>query len=67
MRKIQFTDTYSGKTVNIVINLTDNEKEDFLRDNDKHIIYGKMSDYQRKKVESIFGKMNAYYTKIEIL
>lgn len=30
-------------------------------------IYNKMSSYQRAKIESFFGKMNAYYTKIEIL
>lgn len=53
--------------VNIVINLTDGEKEYYLREDDKNVIYNKMSSYQRAKIESFFGKMNAYYTKIEIL
>ncbi len=54
-------------TINIVINLTDGEKEYYLREDDKNVIYNKMSSYQRAKIESFFGKMNAYYTKIEIL
>lgn len=65
--KIQFTDSYSGRAINIVINLTDGEKEYYLREDDKNVIYNKMSSYQRAKIESFFGKMNAYYTKIEIL
>ena len=34
--KIQFTDSYSGRAINIVINLTDGEKEYYLRENDKN-------------------------------
>lgn len=51
----------------VVINLTDGEKEYYLREDDKNVIYNKMSSYQRAKIESFFGKMNAYYTQIEIL
>ena len=58
--KIQFTDSYSGRAINIVINLTDGEKEYYLREDDKNVIYNKMSSYQRAKIESFFGKMNAY-------
>lgn len=49
------------------MNLTDGEKEYYLREDDKNVIYNKMSSYQRAKIESFFGKMNAYYTQIEIL
>jgi hypothetical protein len=58
---------YHGRAINIVINLTDDEKEYYLREDDKNVIYNKMSSYQRAKIESFFGKMNAYYTQIEIL
>lgn len=40
--KIQFTDSYSGRAINIVINLTDGEKEYYLREDDKNVIYNKM-------------------------
>lgn len=39
--KIQFTDSYSGRAINIVINLTDGEKEYYLREDDKNVIYNK--------------------------
>ena len=66
--KIQFTDSYSGRAINIVINLTDGEKEYYLREDDKNVIYNKMSSYQRAKIRMILWEDEMHTsTRIEIL
>lgn len=61
MKKIEFTDSYSGRS--LVLHFSEKQfklmEEGDWRD--------AITDYQRKRIENFFGKMNAYYTKVEIL
>lgn len=61
MRKIQFTDSYSGRS--LVLHFNDKQMR-ILEDDEWYMA---ITDYQRKRLENFFGKMNAYYTKMEIL
>ena len=61
MKKIEFTDSYSGRS--LVLHFTEKQFQ-ILQDEDWTRA---ITDYQRKRLENYFGKMNAYYTKIEIL
>lgn len=60
--KVQLTDTYSGRSINIIANL----EEDALTGN-YIFTFDSLTDKQRKKIEDYFGKVNAYYTKTEII
>ena len=60
--KVQLTDTYTGRSINIIANL---EEDCFTWDYMFSFHY--LTDYQHKKIEDYFGKMAAYYTKSEII
>ena len=61
MKKIEFTDSYSGRS--LVLHFTEKQFQ-ILQDEGWTAA---ITDYQRKRLENYFGKMNAYYTKMEIL
>ena len=59
--KIQFTDSYSGRAINIVINLTDGEKEYYLREDGRgfntcEVVYNyKAQKYEVLNVDTEIG------------
>lgn len=59
--KVRISDKYTGRSINLIVNLenTFGDKYEFS--------YSKLSPYQRSKIEKFFGKMNAYYTNVDIL
>lgn len=59
--KVRLTDDYSGRSINLIVRLVNTESDKY------EFSYGTLSDYQRKKIENYFGKMNAYYTSVDIL
>lgn len=59
--KITFTDTYSGRSVSF---RTQKNMVDIV--NGLEDKYSWMSDGQRKKLESFFGKEMAYHTVMEV-
>lgn len=61
MKKIKFTDSYSGRS--LVLHFSDKQMR-IMEDEDWRAA---ITDYQRKRMENFFGKMNAYYTKMERL
>ena len=59
--KVTLTDKFSNRSMNLIVELTNTE-------NDKYeFTFDSLSDGQRKKIEDYFGKMQAYYTKAEII
>lgn len=60
--KVQLIDTYSGRSINIIVNLVE---DDYY--GDYRFSFESLTDNQRKKIENYFGKINAYYTKSEII
>lgn len=59
--KVKLTDNYSGRSLNIITNLTN------IESNKYDFSFESLSDSQRAKIEKFFGKLNAYYTKHEVL
>lgn len=65
--KVRFSN--NGRSINVVIKC----KEETLSDYEEGIIYitelvyDRLSDGQRRKIENFFGKTNAYHSSIEIL
>ena len=59
--KVKLTDHFSGRSLVLICSLV----------NDYYDHYGfsfsVLSDYQRRKIESYFGKLNAYYTDVDII
>ena len=65
--KIQFSN--NGRSINVVIKCTEGALSDY-RDgiiSTRELVYDRLSDGQRRKIENFFGPMNAYYSEIEIL
>ena len=60
--KVQLTDTYTGRSINIIANL-----EEDVFTGDYIFSFHALTDNQHKKIEDYFGKLNAYYTKSEII
>lgn len=61
MIKIRLLDEYSGRSIDLRVKDKDWRKTEWLGS------WSFLTDYQRKRIESYFGKVAAYYTKIEIL
>lgn len=62
--KVTLTDKYSNRSINIICEV---ENIALVGESDKWWYNPELlSDYQRKKIENFFGKMNAYYTSWEI-
>ena len=59
--KVQLTDTYSGRSINIIVNLENIEGDRYGFE------WSCLSDNQRKKIEDYFGSENAYHTEYEII
>lgn len=59
--KVQLTDSFSGRSINVVVNLVNTEFDKY------EFAFDSLSDYQRKKIEVFFGAYNAYYTKSEVI
>lgn len=59
--KVKLTDTYSGRSINIVTELVNYESDKY------GFSFETLSDYQRKKIEDFFGKNAAYYTDVDII
>ena len=65
--KIQFSN--NGRSINVVIKCTEGALSDYREGNisASELVYDRLSDGQRKKIEDVFGAMNAYHSTIEIL
>lgn len=61
MRKIELLDEYSGRSLTLRVKEKDWEKREWIGG------WAFLTDYQRKRIESFFGKMAAYYTTINVL
>ena len=59
--KVRFTSPCSGLSLVLICNLV-NVYSDYY-----DFSFSALSDYQRRKIESYFGKLNAYYTDVEII
>ena len=59
----------NGRQVNLVIKCTESELSDYRERiiSERELVYDNLSDGQRRKIEKFYGKMNAYYSQIEIL
>lgn len=65
--KIQFSN--NGRSINVVLKCTEAALSDYKEGmiSTRELVYDRLSDGQRRKIENFFGKMNAYYSSIEIL
>lgn len=61
--KVKLTDMYSGRNLVLVCALV----EDSCNPGSYGFSFETLSDFQHKKIESYFGKLNAYYTHVDIL
>ena len=61
-RKVTFTNSYSGSSINMIINLP----SDWEQNRWQYSIWDYLSDSQRKRGESFFGSENFYYCKYEL-
>ena len=61
-RKVTFTNSYSGSSINMIINLP----SDWEQQRWQYSIWDYLSNYQRKRGESLFG-LNFYYCKYELV
>lgn len=59
--KVKLTDTYTGRSINIITELMNTYGDEY------EFSFEMLSDRQHAKIENYFGKMNAYYTKAEII
>jgi len=63
MRTAVISDSFSGRSINLHVN----SKQLDSINNPVSSRWEWLTDYQRKKIESFFGKTAAYYTTIEFL
>lgn len=56
--KVRLTDRFSGRYITLRVNKSEWENRESN--------YGWLTDSQRRKVEDYFGKVAAYYTRIEV-
>lgn len=61
MKRIELLDKYSGRSLILRVKDKDWEKGEYIGG------WAFLTDYQRKRIESFFGKMAAYYTTINLL
>lgn len=61
--KVKLTDSYSGRNLVLICDLV----EDSCNPGSYGFSYETLSDFQHKKIESYFGKLNAYYTHVDII
>lgn len=61
-RKVTFTNSYSGSSINMILNLP----SDWEQQRWQYSIWDYLSDSQRKRGKSFFGGLNFYYCKYEL-
>lgn len=61
--KVKLTDLYSGRYLVLACDLV----EDSCNPGSYGFSYETLSDFQLKEIESFFGKLNAYYTHVDII
>ena len=59
--KVRLTGPCSGRSLILICNLVNVYSEHYC------FSFSALSDYQRRKIESYFGKLNAYYTDVDII
>lgn len=59
--KVKLTDRYSGRNLVLITNLVYDYYDHF------GFHFGTLSNFQRRKLESYFGKYNAYDTDVVII
>ena len=59
--KVKLTDLYSGRSIVLICELVNDYFDHY------GFSYSSLSDFQRRKIESYFGKLNAYYTHVDII
>ena len=59
--KVKLTGPCSGLSLVIICNLVKVYSDHYC------FSFSALSDYQRRKIESYFGKLNAYYTDVDII
>lgn len=64
--KVTFVNDYTSQSLNLHVRLSYRDIADYVRDHDRDIIFGALSDGQRERIEKYFGKINAYYTRIVV-
>ena len=63
MKTVVISDSFSGRSINLHVN----SKQLDSINNPVCSRWEWLTHYQRKKIESFFGEMAAYYTTIEVL
>lgn len=58
--RVTLTDKYSGRSLNLRV------KESMWANVETYGRWAFLTDYQRRRIEAYFGKINAYYTSIDI-
>lgn len=59
--KVKLTDKFSGRNLVLISELVNDYFDHYGFD------YSALSDFQRRKIELYFGKVNAYYTSVDII
>lgn len=59
--KVRLTDRYTGRYMDVIVCLENTEADRY------EYTHNCLSEYQRKKIENFFGKMNAYHCEYEII
>lgn len=59
--KVKLTDTYTGASLNLIVELMNTEADRY------EFSFQNLSDRQHAKIRRYFGKINAYYTRPEVL
>ena len=69
MRTLKIRFSNNGRSINVVIKCNEGALSDYREGNisASELVYDRLSDGQRKKIEDFFGSMNAYHSTIEIL
>lgn len=69
MRTLKIRFSNNGRSINVVIKCTEGALSDYREGiiSASELVYDRLSDGQRKKIEDFFGAMNAYHSTIEIL
>ena len=61
-RKVTFTNSYSGSSINMILNLP----SDWEQQRWQYSIWDYLSDSQRRRGESFLGSENFYHCKYEL-
>ena len=59
--KVKLTDLNSGRNLVFICNLVNDYSDHY------GFSFSALSDFQRRKIEIYFGKLNAYFTSVDII